>query len=93
MTRNKYIAKLVREYADEWIRDPTWKMKKDDFQARSAEKWAVDEAIKRIETYDGSPTEALVEMSRTLASSTTDWMVIVARDVVEDIYYYVCEID
>ena len=93
MTRNKYIAKLVREYADEWIRDPTWKMKKDDFQARSAEKWAVDEAIKRIETYEGSPTEALVDLARTLASSTTDWMVIVARDVVEDIYYYVCEID
>lgn len=93
MNKNKYVAKLVREYADEWVRDPTWPMKKDDFQARSAEKWAVNEAIKRIETYDGSPTEALVDLARTLASSTTDWMVIVARDVVEDIYYYVCEID
>ena len=93
MSRNEYVAKLVRENADEWVRDPTWPMKKDSFQAMSAQKWAVDKAIEAILTSEDTPAEAVADLTQKVVGHPSgDWMAIVAADVLEDIYYYICDI-
>lgn len=46
---NDYILSAIREYADEYLKEPAWRLPKDWFKHISYSRWAVEEILKSIE--------------------------------------------
>ena len=46
---NDYILSVIREYADEYLKEPGWRMSKEWFKQVSYSRWAVGEILKSIE--------------------------------------------
>ncbi len=58
---NDYILSVIRGYADEYLKEPRWRISKDWFKQISYSRWAVDEILKRIEKNGSTPPVLIVE--------------------------------
>ncbi|WP_297183047.1 hypothetical protein [uncultured Phocaeicola sp.] len=58
---NDYILSVIREYADECLKEPVWHISRDWFKQISYSRWAVDEILKRIEESKFTPPIMVVE--------------------------------
>ncbi len=58
---NDYILSVIREYADECLREPRRRLPRGCFEQRSYQKWAVDEIVKSIESSRFTPPIMVVE--------------------------------
>lgn len=86
-----YILSVIREYADERLREPRRRLPQGCFEQRSYQKWAVDEIIRSIERSKSVPPITVIEdfiykmddFSR--SSRKRSMMFSVAHDVAADI--------
>lgn len=56
-----YILSAIQEYADECLKEPRGHLKKDRFERRSYQKWAVKEILRSIREYDSDKPVMIVE--------------------------------
>lgn len=57
-----YILSVIREYADEYLREPRRHLPKGCFEKRSYQLWTIEELLKHTEEYgEASPIEAVME--------------------------------
>lgn len=58
---NDHILSAIREYVDECMREPKWRMSKEWFRQVSYSRWAVGEIMKSIEESRFTPPIMVVE--------------------------------
>lgn len=58
---NDYILSVIRECADEYLKEPGWRMSKEWFKQVSYSRWAVGEILKSIEESRFTPPIMVVE--------------------------------
>ena len=93
---NDYILSAIREYADEWLKEPRWHLPKGHFEQRSYQKWAVNEVIKYIrESETVSPIEAVEKFVYKMNALSRKKNVIfsIAYDVATDILDFLIAMD
>lgn len=58
---NDYILSVIREFADECLKEPQYRLSRGCFEQRSYQRWAVDEILKNIEESKFTPPVLVVE--------------------------------
>lgn len=88
---NDYILSVIREYADECLKEPRYRLPRGCFEQRSYQKWAVDEILKSIERSKFIPPIMVVENfirkmdDFSCRNKKTSFIFSVAHDMAEDI--------
>lgn len=89
---NDYILSVIREYADECLREPRCRLPRGCFEQRSYQKWAVDEIIRNIESSKFTPpimvVESFIRKTDSFSCSNHKNSIIfsIAHDVATDIF-------
>lgn len=58
---HEYIRFVIREYADECLKEPAWRLSREGFKRFSYSRWAVDEILKSMEDSKFTPPVIVVK--------------------------------